>query len=163
MTEEMSRTDTSSEDIIRRYFNTVYRLAITQTGNISMAEDVTQEVFLKYIQTEKKFQSDEHIKAWLIRVTINCSRSIFRSSWFRTSVPLEEEISFDVPEKSEVYFAVQELPPKYRTVIHLFYYEELSIKELSQCLHLKENTVKSLLRRGREMLREKLKGGYDIV
>lgn len=163
MTEEMSRTDTSSEDIIRRYFNTVYRLAITQTGNISMAEDVTQEVFLKYIQTEKKFQSDEHIKAWLIRVTINCARSIFRSSWFRTSVPLEEEISFDVPEKSEVYFAVQELPPKYRTVIHLFYYEELSIKELSQCLHLKENTVKSLLRRGREMLREKLKGGYDIV
>lgn len=163
MTEEMSRTDTSSEDIIRRYFNTVYRLAITQTGNISMAEDVTQEVFLKYIQTEKKFQSDEHIKAWLIRVTINCARSIFRSSWFRTSVPLEEEISFDIPEKSEVYFAVQELPPKYRTVIHLFYYEELSIKELSQCLHLKENTVKSLLRRGREMLREKLKGGYDIV
>lgn len=163
MTEEMSRTDTSSEDIIRRYFNTVYRLAITQTGNISMAEDVTQEVFLKYIQTEKKFQSDEHIKAWLIRVTINCARSIFRSSWFKTSVPLEEEISFDIPEKSEVYFAVQELPPKYRTVIHLFYYEELSIKELSQCLHLKENTVKSLLRRGREMLREKLKGGYDIV
>lgn len=163
MTEEMSRTDSSSEEIIRRYFNTVYRLAVTQTGNISMAEDVTQEVFLKYIQTEKKFRSDEHIKAWLIRVTINCARSIFRSSWFRTSVPLEEEISFDIPEKSEVYFAVQGLPPKYRTVIHLFYYEELSVKEISECTHLKENTVKSLLRRGREMLREKLKGGYDIV
>ncbi len=163
MTEEISRTDTSSEEIIRKYFNTVYRLAITQTGNMSMAEDVTQEVFLKYIQTKKIFRSDEHIKAWLIRVTINCARSIFRSSWFRTSVPLEEEISFDIPEKSEVYFAVQELPPKYRTVIHLFYYEELSVKEISECTHLKENTVKSLLRRGREMLREKLKGGYDIV
>ena len=112
MTEEISRTDTSSEEIIRKYFNTVYRLAITQTGNMSMAEDVTQEVFLKYIQTKKIFRSDEHIKAWLIRVTINCARSIFRSSWFRTSVPLEEEISFYIPEKSEVYFAVHELPPK---------------------------------------------------
>lgn len=163
MTEEMSRTDSSSEEIIRKYFNTVYRLAITQTGNISMAEDVTQEVFLKYLQTKKEFHSDEHIKAWLIRVTINCARSVFRSSWFRTSVPLEEEITFDVPEKSEVYFAVQGLPSKYRTVIHLFYYEEMSVKEIAQCMKSNENTVKSLLHRGREMLREKLKGGYDIV
>lgn len=163
MTEEMSRTDSSSEKIIRKYFNTVYRLAITQTGNISMAEDVTQEVFLKYLQTKKEFTSDEHIKAWLIRVTINCAKSVFRSSWFRTSVPLESEISFDLPEKNEVYFAVQELPPKYRTVIHLFYYEEMSVKEIARCTKSKENTVKSLLRRGRDMLREKLKGGYDIV
>lgn len=163
MTEEMSRTDNSSEEIIRKYFNTVYRLAITQTGNISMAEDVTQEVFLKYLQTKKEFTSDEHIKAWLIRVTINCAKSVFRSSWFRTSVPLEDEISFDLPEKSEVYFAVQGLPPKYRTVIHLFYYEEMNVKEIALCTRSKENTVKSLLRRGREILREKLKGGYDIV
>lgn len=163
MTEEMSRTDSSSEEIIKKYFNTVYRLAITQTGNISMAEDVTQEVFLKYLQSKTDFSSDEHIKAWLLRVTINCAKSLFRSSWFRTSVPLKEELSFDLPEKSEVYFAVQELPAKYRTVIHLFYYEEMSIKEIAKCMGSKENTVKSLLRRGREMLRETLKGGYDIV
>lgn len=163
MTEEMSRTDNSSDEIIKKYFNMVYRLALVQAKNISFAEDITQEVFLKYIQTKKMFESDEHIKAWLIRVTINCAKSMFRSSWFRTSVPLEETISFDVPEKSEVYFAVQELPAKYRAVIHLFYYEDMSVKEIAHCTDAKEATVKSQLHRGRELLREILKGGYDFV
>lgn len=163
MTEERSRTDVSSDEIIRKYFNMVYRLALSQTGNISFAEDVTQDVFLKFIQKKDIFKTDEHIKAWLIRVTINCSRSIFRTSWFSKTVPLEQEITFEIPEKSEVYFAVQTLPSKYRTVIHLFYYEDMSVHEIADCLSMKEGTIKSHLHRGREMLRDKLKGGYDFV
>jgi len=163
MTEEKSRTDVSSDEVIRKYFDMVYRLSLSLTRNISYAEDVTQDVFLRFIQHEDIFETDEHIKAWLIRVTINCSKSIFMSSWFKKTVPLEEELSFSTPEKSEVYFAVQDLPSKYRAVIHLHYYEEMSVKEIADCLNEKESTVKSQLRRGRELLKSKLKGGYDFV
>lgn len=163
MTEERSRTDISSDEVIHKYFNMVYRLALSQTHNTTNAEDVTQDVFLRLIQNKKGFETDEHIKAWLIRVTINCSKSIFKTSWFKKTVPLDEAISFDTVEKSDVYFAVQDLPSKYRTVIHLFYYEDMSVKEIAACFEMKESTVKSQLHRGREMLRTKLKGGYDFV
>ena len=163
MADEKSRTDISSDEIIRRHFDMVYRLALSQTRSIPNAEDVTQEVFLRFIQKYESLKSDEHIKAWLIRVTVNCSKSIFMGAWNRKTVPLTDEISFDTPEKSEVYFAVQSLPSKYRAAIHLFYYEDMSIKEIAGCLGLKQSTVKSRLFRGREMLRTKLKGGYDFV
>lgn len=163
MAEERPRADVSSDEIIRKYFDMVYRLALSQTRSVSYAEDVVQEVFLRFIRKENTLKTDEHIKAWLIRVTINCSKSVFETSWFRKTVPLEDEIAFDIPEKSDVYFAVQDLPPKYRAAIHLFYYEDMSIKEISESLRVKESTVKSRLRRGREMLRNKLKGGYDFV
>ncbi|MCC8160879.1 MAG: sigma-70 family RNA polymerase sigma factor [Oscillospiraceae bacterium] len=162
MAEERSRTDVSSDEIIRKYFDMVYRLALSQTRNVSIAEDVTQDVFLRFLQNDG-FETDEHIKAWLIRVTINCSRSVFKTAWFRKTIPLEEEIAFDTPEKSDVYFAVQSLPSHYRAVIHLFYYEDMSVKEIADCLEISEPTVKTRLHRARKQLKTKLKGGYDFV
>lgn len=153
---EVSRT-------IEKYFSMVYKLALSQTKSTVNAEDVTQEVFLRYIQNQDKIQSEEHAKAWLIRVTVNCSKSLFLSSWFKRTVPLEEDIPFDTPEKGEVYYAVLELPQKYRTVIHLFYYEDMSVREIAESLGEKETTVKSQLHRGREMLKKLLKGGYNFV
>ena len=153
----------SDEEIIRAHFNMVYRLALSQTKSVVNAEDVTQEVFLRFIQNRKKLTTNEHIKAWLIRVTVNCSKSVFTNSWFKRTVPLTDEIAFDTPEKSEVYYAVQSLPSKYRAVIHLFYYEDMSVKEIADCLSMKESTVKSHLFRGRELLRNELKGGYELV
>ena len=141
----------------------VYRLALSQTGNVTNAEDVTQEVFLRFVEKRETLTSNEHIKAWLIRVTVNCSKSVFLNSWFKKTVPLTEEITFDTPEKSEVYYAVQSLPSKYRTAVHLFYYEDMSVKEIAECLKTKQSTVKSHLFRARELLRGKLKGGYDFV
>lgn len=162
MAEEL-HNDNSSDEIIRKHFDMVYRIAVSATRSLTLAEDVTQEVFLRFIQKQDTLKSDEHIKAWLIRVTINCSKSVFLSSWFKKTVPLTDELTFDTPEKSDVYFAVQNLPSKYRTVIHLFYYEDMSVKEISECLNMKESTVKSHLFRGRDMLRKELKGGYDFV
>lgn len=153
----------TKEEIVKKYFNTVYRLALSQTKNKAYADDVTQEVFLRFLKKERNFASDEHIKAWFIRVTINCSKSIFLSSHFKKCVPLSDELTFDTPEKSDVYYAVAELPPKYRTAIHLFYYEDLSVSEIARILKSKESTVKSQLHRGRELLKSKLKGGYDFV
>ena len=148
-----------------KYFNMIYKLALAQTRDIDIAEDVTSDVFLKYMETKKVFESEEHIKAWLLRVTINTSKSVFSSSWFKKTVPLEETLEgAGIPEEeSEVYLAVMNLPEKYRTVIHLFYYEDFSILEIADILNSKEGTVKSQLLRARALLKDALKGAYDLV
>jgi len=148
--------------IVEKYFDTVYRLALSQAKDSHRADDILQEVFLRYIKADKLFESEEHIKAWLIRVTLNCAKSSFTNSWYKKTVPLTEDIVFEVPEQEDLYNTVAKLPKKYRTVIHLFYYEDLPIKEIAKILKTKESTVKSQLHRGREMLRGMLDGRGDI-
>ena len=118
---------------------------------------------MRFLKSDKPFESEEHIKAWLIRVTINCCHNAFSNSWSKKTVPLSEELSFDTPEKGDVYYAVQELPQKYRAVIHLFYYEDMSVEEIGRALGTNPSTVKSQLSRGRKMLRKMLEGGYGLV
>lgn len=151
--------------VCEKYFNMIYKLALAETRDVHLAEDVTSDVFLKYMETKKVFESEEHIKAWLLRVTINASRSVFSSSWFKKTVPLEETLeACGIPEEeSEVYLAVMKLPEKYRMVIHLFYYEEFSVLEIANILNLKESTVKSQLLRARGLLKDALKGATDLV
>ena len=151
--------DVFKHEMTEKYFDTVYRLALSRTKDTEHAADVTQEVFLRYIKTDKVFTSEEHVKAWLIRVTINCSNSLFTSSWYKNTAPLTEDIKFETEEKSEVYYAVVALPLKYRTAIHLFYYEDMSISDIAKATNQKETTVKSQLKRGRDMLKKALKGG----
>lgn len=150
--------------ICEKYFDTVYKLALSQTKDVHHAEDITNEVFLKYISSAKVFESEDHIKAWLIRVTINCCKNIFSSSWFKKTVPLEETLAEEMPEEeSDVYFAVLKLPQKYRAVIHLFYYEDLSVEQISKYLHINASTVRSQLSRGRSLLKASLEGENKIV
>ncbi len=155
---EIYGTDAYKRAAIEKYFDTVYRLALSQTKDSHKADDVLQDVFYKYIKTDKEFQSEEHIKAWLIRVTLNCCKSMFTSSWFKKTVPLSEDLVFETPEQSDVYSAVAKLPQKYRAVIHLFYFEDLPVKDIAKVLKTKETTVKSQLHRGREMLKNMLGG-----
>ena len=152
------------EEMIKKYFDMVYKLALSQTGDFHHGEDVCGDVFLKFLQAKKKFESEEHVKAWLIRVTINSAKGIFSTSWHKKTVPLEEDIMAEMPqEESEVYEEVLRLPKKYRAVIHLFYYEDMSIAEISRVLNINSSTVRSQLHRGREILKKKLKGEYDFV
>lgn len=153
----------SKNELVQKYFDMVYKIALSRTGNVQYAEDTVQETFLRFLRTEKEFETEEHVKAWLIKVTINCSKNIFLSSWHKKTTPLTENISFDSPEKSEVYYATLALPQKYRTVIHLFYYEDMSVKQIADMLGTKESTIKSQLHRGRELLKENLKGEYEDV
>lgn len=156
--------DESKKEAVEKYFNMVYKLALSQTKSIHNAEDVVQNVFLKFLQCKKTFNDREHEKAWLIRVTLNESKSFFTSSWFKKTVPLEEnEITFENEEKSDVYYATLRLTPKYRAVIHLFYYEDMQVKEIADALGERESAIKTRLFRGREMLRQYLKGGYEDV
>ncbi len=141
------------DDIADKYIDTVYRLALSRTKSPENAEDITQEVFLKLMQTNKKFDSEEHVKAWLLRVTINCTKDLFLSSWFRKTEALDDNLSFEHEEKSDLYYALMRLPQKYRTVIHLHYYEGYSIKEIADMTKTAEGTVKSQLHRGRDMLK----------
>lgn len=151
----------SRSEMTEKYYDMVYRLALSRTKSRTHAEDVSQEVFLRFLKTDKVFESEEHIKAWLIKVTINRSKSVFSDLWLKRTVPLDEEIPFSSPELSEVYFAVLNLPPKYKTALHLFYYEDMSVKSIAECLGEKEATVKTLLHRGRKMLKKTLDGRYD--
>lgn len=153
----------NKREVVEKYFDMIYKLALSQTKSRDYADDVVQEVFIRFINSDKKFESDEHIKAWLVRVAINCSHNIFSNSWAKKTVPLSEDIVFDTNEKGDVYYAVIELPQKYRAVIHLFYYEEMSVAEISEVLKTNSSTVKSQLSRARKMLKEKLKGGYGLV
>ena len=143
---------------VERWGDMVYRLALARTASVPDAEDVFQEVFLRYFRHEEKFQSDEHRKAWLIRCTVNRAKSLTASPWRRRTVPLEvaEEVGVE-DDYREVYSAVLSLPGKYRAVIHLHYFEGLSVAEMAAALKSTEGTVKSQLSRGRALLREALK------
>lgn len=149
------------EETIEKYSNMVYRLAMARTGNSEEAQDVYQEVFLRLAKKMPEFQSEEHKKAWLIRVTINCSKTILNSSFIKHRTELDENLSFETPERHGIYYAVLKLPIKYKTVVHLYYYENYSIKEISNILRTNENTIKSRLARARKQLEIAIKGGIE--
>ncbi|MBQ8575701.1 MAG: RNA polymerase sigma factor [Clostridia bacterium] len=144
----------------KQFTDTVYRIALHNTVNFSDAEDVTQEVFVKLLETNKAFRDSEHLKAWLIRVTINLCRDKMKKSNRETLV--ENVFSFrSGEEKTDIFEAVKALPENYRNTIYLHYYEGYTAKEISKILDTKENTVLSWLNRGREALRKELDGGFD--
>lgn len=157
------KQDLSAREILDMYSAMIYRIAYSRTQNKTDAEDITQNVFLKYISTDKKWCNEEHRKAWLIRVAVNCTNDFVNSAYNRHKADLEGvseesiEFSCEMEEKSEVYYAVQKLPDKYRIPIHLFYYEDMSIAEIAKVTKDKEVTIRSQLNRARNMLKKILK------
>ncbi len=141
------------EENINKYKDMVYRLAFTYLKNSHDADDITQEVFLKYVTLDKTFQSDEHLKSWLITVTINHCKNLLKSSWFKKTQPLDENIQFEQQKNSNLYHAVMTLSKDYRTVIYLFYYEDYSTKEIASMLGKNESTIRSHLARARKKLK----------
>lgn len=146
-----------TEEVIAKYSNMVYRLAFARTGSRHDADDVYQDVFLRYFRKKPVFDSEEHRKAWLLRVTLNCSNSFMSSPWQRRTSGLPEDLPFEEREHLELYEKLRLLPDKYRSVIHLFYYEEMSVEEIAHTLHRKPSTVRTQLVRAREQLRRILK------
>lgn len=143
---------------IDRWGDMVWRLALARTRHIQDSEDVFQEVFSRFFRHRENLDSDEHRKAWLIRCTLNCTNTLLSARW-RTHLPLEEAVTQAMePEDREVYQAVLALPRKYRTALHLHYYEGYSVAEIAALTGAREGTVKSWLSRGRERLAAQLKG-----
>ena len=152
------------DSILDRYQDMVYGLALARTGSRTDADDVFQEVFLAYYQSGKVFRDEEHRKAWLLRTTVNQSRRVTASSWRRKTVPLSERedtpVQFREPEENQVWEALQGLTEDYRLPIYLFYFQELSTQEIAKILAIRPGAVRMRLTRGREQLREKLKGEF---
>ena len=154
-------TDRTPEQLIRTYGSTVYRLAYAQTRSRHDADDIFQEVFLRVAQHRPTFDSDEHAKAWLLRVTLNCLKSHWRAAWRRHDVPLDERIPFPAPEERALDDAMRQLAPKYRAAVHLFYYEGYSAEEIARMTGEKPSAIRTRLTRARAQLRDLLKGESD--
>lgn len=150
---------------LEEYADMVKRVCFYHLKNQADTEDVFQNVFLKYMLHEEPFNSREHEKSWLLRVAINACKDYLKSFFRRSVVSLEVLNEIEVEEREshrEVLEAVLSLPVKYKDAIYLHYYEGYSAAEIGKIIGKKENTVYSLLSRGREMLKEKLGGdGFD--
>lgn len=148
---------------VERWGGMVWKLALARTANIDDAQDIFQEVFLRYFRNEHKLADDEHTKAWLIRCTINRAKSRMSSLMKNKTLPLEtaERIGIE-DDYREVYCSVLALPVKYRTVVHLYYYEQMSIAQIAAATGCAEGTVKAQLSRARAMLKKSLKGEIGL-
>jgi len=146
-------TGDTPEGVILRHSNMVYRLATSQMKTKFDADDVYQEVFTRYIRKNPCFQSQEHEKAWFIRVTINCCKTAWSSAWRRRTAPLDETMPYLQRQPQSLIDELQKLPQKYRTVVHLHYYEDMSVEKISKAIGKSRSAVKMRLSRAREMLR----------
>lgn len=145
------------EAVFQKYADTVYRLAFVRTGSKNDSDDILQEVFLRYMKVWGKMESEEHIKATLIRITVNCSNSWLSSAWFKKTDPLDENIAAAEDNSAQSTLSeVLKLPVKYRTVIHLHYYMGYSVAEIAELTKTNPSTVKTRLARARGRLKKTL-------
>lgn len=152
------RTDDCIEEVMDRYSAMVYRIALAHVKTRHDADDVFQDVFLTYFEKKVCFQHEEHRKAWLIRVTLLTCKKFWASPWRRHTAAEDTGVTFELPEENRVYSALLELPIRYRTVLYLFYFEDLPVSAISRALKRKPATVRMQLTRGRALMKEKLKG-----
>ena len=149
--------------ILDTYGDTILRYAYSYLHNQSDTEEVLQDTLIQFLKTRPVFESDEHEKAWLLRVAGNLCKNRLKYNSLRQTDELREELIEEQREDlSFIWDAVQALPVQYREVIHLFYREGYSTREISQILGRKEATIRSDLSRGRGKLKELLKEAYDF-
>lgn len=144
----------SVDDAVQKYRDRLFAAAFSICRNPMDADDAVQDALVKYHTLGLDYADETHIKAWLLRVTINHAKNITSSFWRKRAVAWEEymdELAFEEPEDNRLFEAVMRLPQKYRAVIHLFYYEEYSIREIAEIMRCRAGTVKSQLNRGRKL------------
>ena len=150
-------TDNQFIQCVKRNSDRLYLIALSFTKNSSDSEDIVQNVFLKLWKSQKNFESDNHLDNWLTVVCANESKDYIKSPFRKRNVPLDEAVHISIlddTDKIDLFKAVMSLPTKERTVIHLFYYEDLNVKQISSVLKMKESAVKTRLHRARKKLKE---------
>ena len=145
-------------DIVDCYADMIKRICFTYMKNDYEADDIFQTVFLKMIQSDIVFENENHRKAWLIRVTINCCKDTLKSFFRKNIVPIEayKEDYYETSDYSWVKDALMEIPAKYRIVLYLYYYEQYQVKEIAEILGCGQNTVSTQLKRGKEQMKIKI-------
>ena len=152
------------QELVEMYKDNIYAAAFNICKSAADAEDVVQDTFLQYYMTKKEFDDEKHIRYWLLRVAINKAKNIQSSFRRKNEMSLEdyvETLTFETPESRELFEEVMKLPEKYRVVIHLFYYEDYSVKEIVKILRTTESSVKVRLSRGRAKLKDALKEEWE--
>lgn len=156
-----------TSEVVARYESLVYGIAVAHTRCRGDADDVYQDVFLTYHRRQPHCRSEEHRKAWLITTTLNCARSVTRSSWRTRVVPLNPETAdptdqfrFATEEQETLFRALRSLPETHRTVLYLFYFADQPVARIAELLDVGPAAVKMRLSRGRALMRERLQGGY---
>lgn len=149
-------------ELINEYSNMVLQIAYQNTFNKSDAEDITQEVFIKLIKNLDNFKNKNHLKAWLIRVTINLSKDYNKSFWNTNITEIDEEVKYFDKENQDIFKELSKLNPEYRNIIYLYYYQGYKIKEISKILSMNQNTVSSYLTRARNELKSILEDGGEV-
>ena len=147
------------ERVFKRNNKRLFLIALSFTANQYDAEDILQNSFMKLLKAKMEFKDDEHIDKWLTSVTVNESKNLLKSAFRKKSADFEDYIStysFESEKSEDLFNAVMSLPKKLRTVIHLFYYEDMPIKEIADMLNIKQSAVKTRLCRAREQLKIKL-------
>ncbi len=145
------------ETFVTKHETRLYRTALSIMGNAADAEDVVQEAFIRAYEKAPDFETSAYETAWLMKVTVNLCKSHLRSPWRKRTIPLLDTFPATEPEQRELLEHILALPPRYRAVIHLFYYEGYSVKEISNLTGHKEGSVRSLLTRARHKLKAFLK------
>lgn len=151
-----------AREVVEKYSNMLMQIAYQRTFNKSDSEDIVQDVFIKLIKNSNKIKDEEHLKNWLIRVTINLCNDYNKSFWNKNTTVLDEELSEFDNEEILIFKEINKLKPIYRDIIYLYYYQGYKIKEISIILKMKENTVSSNLTRAREKLKTILEDGGVI-
>ena len=150
----------SLDELLEVYGDTVYRIALQNMGNVYDAQDVSQDVFLRIMKKRPQFTSKEHEKAWILRVTINVCKDCWKYQKLRTTVELQENLAgINVKADFGLLYEVMKLPVKYRNVLYLFYYEELSVSMIAEILQKKEASILTWLHRARKQLKKRLEEG----
>ena len=152
------------QELVEMYKDNIYAAAFNICKSAADAEDVVQDTFLQYYMTKTEFDDEKHIRYWILRVAINKAKNIQSSFRRKNEMSLEdyvETLTFETPESRELFEEVMKLPEKYRVVIHLFYYEDYSIKEIAKILRVTESSVKVRLSRGRAKLKDALKEDWE--
>ena len=150
------------QDIVQTYSDTLIRIAVQQTKNMSEAEDIVQEVYMTLMRQKKPFDSEEHLKAWLIKVTFNKCKDYFKSSRVKKTIPITEEMTFIAKEEQIVLPEIFQLEETERAIVYLHYYEGYTTAEIANLLEMKGNTVGSKLRRVRMKLKTILEEGSKV-
>lgn len=152
------------QELVEMYKDNIYAAAFNICKSAADAEDVVQDTFLQYYMIKKEFDDEKHIRYWILRVAINKAKNIQSSFRRKNEMSLEdyvETLTFETPESRELFEEVMKLPEKYRVVIHLFYYEDYSVKEIAKILRTTESSVKVRLSRGRAKLKDALKEEWE--
>lgn len=161
---------------INKYYEMVYRIVYSKLSNKSESRDICQIVFIKFLENKNKFEEEEHIKWWLIRVAVNCCKSYERSKWTKDVIFISDELEgvleskiekFIVNDKyyieNDIYETVTSLPEKYSSILKLFYFDDISIEEISMFTGLNENTIKTRLSRARSLLKVCLDSKLNVT